>query len=198
MITGISIASFVLLTCFTFIFITTDKNSIYSSYNLYFNTQAPVLSAKKFGLLTTMGIDLNRTIFGFNEKAVEITIDNQKSNSATEEVEYNNLDIDFESLIANETNSTIVSMHKYFDSLEGTKKNDYTGMFEGKNVVFFLAESLDPIAIDPVLTPTLYKLANGGFNFTNYYSPKYPMSTADGEFRTEWSLISSRGSYDTL
>ena len=69
-------------------------------------------------------------------------------------------------------------------------------MFEGKNIVFFLAESLDPIAIDEQLTPTLYKLANSGFNFTNYYAPLYPASTADGEFRTEWSLISSRG--DTL
>ena len=87
-------------------------------------------------------------------------------------------------------------MHEYFSKLSGTKKNEYTGMFEGKNIVFFLAESLDPIAIDEELTPTLYKLANSGFVFNNYYSPLYPASTADGEFRTEWSIISSRG--DTL
>ena len=42
----------------------------------------------------------------------------------------------------------------------------------------------------------MYKLASSGFDFKNYYAPLYPASTADGEFRTEWSLISSRG--DTL
>ena len=195
--TGISFASYVLLTSLTFVFVNMDKKDIYSSYNLYFNTQAPVLSAKKFGLLPTMGIDINRTLFGFEEKSVEMVIENQKPNNA-EKAQYNIMDIDFEKLIANESNQKIVSMHKYFESLSGTKKNQYTGMFKGKNVIYMLAESLDPIAIDPVLTPTLYKLANSGFNFTNYYSPQYPQSTADGQFRTEWGLISSRGSYDTL
>lgn len=189
---------FLLLTGCTFIYIYTDKRDIYSSYNLYFNTQAPVLSAKKFGLINTMMIDLKNSIFGMEKKVIEINIDNKNSNSGNDTVSYNNLNIDFDSLIENETDTTILSMHKYFESLSGTKKNEYTGMFKGKNVVFFLAESLDPLAIDPVLTPTLYRMANSGFNFTNYYSPKYPASTADGEFRTEWSLISSRGASDTL
>lgn len=197
-INSISYVAFIFLVSLSFLYMNVDKKNIYSSYNLYFNTQAPILSTNKFGLLTTMTIDLQRTIFGMQKKVVEITVDNQKSNSVSEEYEYNNLDIDFDSLIENETDDTIISMYKYLDSLEGTKKNEYTGMFEGKNVVFFLAESLDPLAIDPVLTPTLYKLANSGFNFTNYYSPLYPASTADGEFRTEWSLISSIGNTFTL
>jgi phosphoglycerol transferase MdoB-like AlkP superfamily enzyme len=194
----IVIISFILLSASTFIYIFTDKKDIYSSYNLYFNTQAPILSAKKFGLANTMLIDLKRSIFGMKKKTVEINVDNDNTNSGNDSINYNNIDIDFDSLIKNETDKTIISMHKYFESLEGTKKNDYTGMFEGKNVVFFLAESLDPLAIDPVLTPTLYKLANSGFNFSNYYSPLYPASTADGEFRTEWSLISSIGNIYTL
>lgn len=196
LITSISLSAFVLLTSITFVCIDMDKVAIYSSYNLYFNTHAPILSSKKFGLLTTMGLDINRSIFGMVEKKVEIVVNNPKNESNSDKDFYNILDIDFEDLITHEDDETIVSMHKYFDSLEGTKKNKYTGMFKGKNVVFFLAESLDPIAIDKELTPTLYKLANSGFNFTNYYSPLYPASTADGEFRTEWSLISSRG--DTL
>lgn len=196
LITSISLSTFVLLTSITFVCIDMDKKAIYSSYNLYFNTHAPILSSKKFGLLTTMGLDINRSIFGMTEKKVEIVVNNPKNESNIDKDFYNILDIDFENLVTHEDDETIVSMHKYFDSLEGTKKNEYTGMFKGKNVIFFLAESFDPIAIDKELTPTLYKLANSGFNFTNYYSPLYPASTADGEFRTEWSLISSRG--DTL
>lgn len=189
-------------TCFTlfigisFSYIGNNRDNIYSSYNLFFNTHAPILSAKKFGLLTTMSLDLNRTIFGLKEKKVEIIIDNNETNSNEIKEEYNKMDIDFETLKENEEDENILMLHNYFSSLPGTKKNEYTGMFKDKNVVFILAESLDPIAIDMELTPTLYKLANNGFVFSNYYSPVYPASTADGEFRTEWSLISSRG--DTL
>ena len=195
-IVGLTIGAYIFSVAISLIFINVDKKAIYSSYNLYFNTHAPILSAKKFGLMTTMGLDLNRTLFGLEEKRVEIIIDNNNSDSSVIKETYNTIDIDFDSLIENEENETIKSLHEYFKNEEATKKNEYTGMFEGKNIVFFLAESLDPIAIDEQLTPTLYKLANSGFNFTNYYAPLYPASTADGEFRTEWSLISSRG--DTL
>lgn len=172
-----------------------DNNAIYSSYNLFFNTHAPILSAKKFGLLTTMNLDLERSIFGLKEKKIEIDIEKNEEDKPSED-EYNIIDINFDELLKNEKDESIKTLHNYFSNVTGTKKNNYTGMFKGKNVVFFLAESFDPIAIDKDLTPTLYKLANSGFNFTNYYAPLYPASTADGEFRTEWSLISSRG--DTL
>ena len=196
--TGITFAIFILFSSVCFGYVGLDNKAIYSSYNLYFNTHAPILSTKKFGLITTMGIDLNRLVFGMTEKKIEIVIDNEEKNEPIEEVKYNELEIDFNKLRENEEDEDIIMMHNYFESLEGTKKNQYTGMFEGKNVVFFLAESLDPVAIDKDLTPTLYKLSTSGFNFVNYYSPLYPASTADGEFRTEWSLISSRGDTHTL
>lgn len=196
--TGLCFFVFVLFSSICFAYVGIDRNGIYSSYNLYFNTHAPILSAKKFGLLSTMGIDLNRTVFGMEEKKIELIIDKTESESTEVKEYYNTLEIDFDKLRDNEDDESIVMMHDYFESLTGTKKNQYTGMFEGKNVIFFLAESLDPIAIDKDLTPTLYKLSNSGFNFTNYYAPLYPASTADGEFRTEWSLISSRGDTHTL
>ena len=195
-ITGVIAATFTLLVGVTYSYVGNNRDDIYSSYNLFFNTHAPILSAKKFGLITTMGLDFNRIIFGLEEKKIEILINNNEINSNEVKEEYNTLDIDFESLKENEEDENILMLHNYFSSLTGTKKNEYTGMFKDKNVVFILAESLDQIAIDMELTPTLYKLANSGFVFPNYYSPVYPASTADGEFRTEWSLISSRG--DTL
>ncbi len=195
-VTSLSFACYIFFLSISFSYIGTDRKAVYSSYNLYLNTHAPILSAKKFGLITTMGLDVNRTLFGLQEKKVEILVDNTPSSSPEIKESYNVLDIDFDKLKEDEDNENIVLMHDYFNSLTGTKKNEYTGMFEGKNVVLVLAESLDPIAIDKELTPTLYKLSHEGFDFTNYYSPLFPASTADGEFRTEWSLISSRG--DTL
>lgn len=185
---------FMLINC-SVMYLFFDNKAIYSSYNLFLNTHAPILSAKKFGLITTMSLDLERSVFGLKEKELEIDID-KNNDDVSDEDEYNVLDINFEELIENEEDETIKTLHTYFSSVTGTKKNNYTGMFKGKNVIFFLAESFDPIAIDEDLTPTLYKLASSGFNFKNYYAPLYPASTADGEFRTEWSLISSRG--DTL
>lgn len=195
-IKSLNVAIFFVFSSICLIFLGNDKKAIYGSYNLYFNTHAPILSAKKFGLINTMIIDLDRALLGMNVKTIEIVSSNDEPKEELLEKEYNKLDIDFDSLIENEDDEVINSLHNYFKALSGTAKNEYTGMFKDKNVVFFLAESFDPIAISEDLTPTLYKLSTSGFNFTNYYAPLYPASTADGEFRTEWSLISSRG--DTL
>ena len=71
------------------------------------------------------------------------------------------------------------------------ESNEYTGIFEGKNLIFVLAESLCPEAIDEKLTPTLYKMSQEGYYFTNFYAPLYPANTNDSEFITLTSLIPS-------
>ena len=55
-------------------------------------------------------------------------------------------------------------------------------MFEGCNLILITAESFSYLAIDPELTPTLYKLQTEGFNFTNFYTPYWDVSTSDGEY----------------
>lgn len=95
---------------------------------------------------------------------------------------YNSMDIDFNSLIANAPNSTIKDMHEYFSSLTPTKKNEYTGYFKDKNLIFMSLEGFSGKVIDPELTPTLYMMANNGFVFENYYSSCWGGSTATGEY----------------
>ena len=68
------------------------------------------------------------------------------------------------------------------NSDSGTLKNEYTGMFEGKNLILFMAESFNEIAVNKELTPTLYKLVNSGFVFENFYTPTI-YSTIGGEFQ---------------
>lgn len=95
---------------------------------------------------------------------------------------YNILDIDFDSLIANESDKDIKAMHQYFSKLSGTKQNEYTGYFEGKNLVFVSLEGFSHKAIIPELTPTLYEMANGGFVFKNFYNSVWGGSTSTGEY----------------
>ena len=42
---------------------------------------------------------------------------------------------------------------------------------------------------DPELIPTLYKMANEGFVFENYYQPSWVVSTSDGEYNLLTGLI---------
>ena len=102
---------------------------------------------------------------------------------------YNVLDIDFSGLASTETNKTLASMHQYFAAITPTQQNEYTGYFEGKNLILITAEAFSPYAINEELTPTLYKLANEGFVFNNYYQPDWTMSTTGGEFAVMTGII---------
>ena len=46
------------------------QNELYSAKNLYYNVHAPLLTSEKFGVLTTMRLDLQRLILGFEEKSI--------------------------------------------------------------------------------------------------------------------------------
>ena len=98
------------------------------------------------------------------------------------EIEYNVMDIDFSELNANESNQVIKDMHKYFESVQPTAKNKYTGKYKDYNLILITAESFSPYAIHKDATPTLYKMVNEGYQFTNFYTPIWEVSTSDGEY----------------
>lgn len=182
--------------------VNTNLDDIYSSKNLYYNVNAPTISAKNFGILTTMRLDLKRILFGFEEKNTltisEETLlkeENTNYDIRNEELRYNALNIDWQTLINNETDPSIISVYQYMSNQEPTKKNAYTGMFKGKNLVVFVAEAFTDLAINETITPTLYKLYSQGFQFNNFYTPLFPVSTADGEYMTDTSLIPEEGTW---
>lgn len=166
------------------------KGQLYSLNNLIYKTHAPMLTINKTGLLTMEVIDIYRYFFGFEEN---FDIKKGEVKNVSKKIEYNKLDIDFDKLIEESNDETIKSMHEYFSSLTPSEKNKYTGMFKGKNLIFITAEAFDTIAIDENITPTLYKIANNGFIFNNYYQPLYPVSTSDGEYMNVMSLIPKEG-----
>lgn len=165
-----------------------NKDNAYSPYVLYYNVNDVSLNMESLGVLNTFVLDVRRAVFGFEEEIIINTGLNGEIESSNNNVEepiaykYNNLDIDFESLIVNENNKTLKQLHEYFKSDTGTLQNEYTGMFKGKNLILFMAESYNEIAVNKDLTPTLYKLVNSGFVFENFYTPTI-YSTIGGEFQ---------------
>ena len=180
------------------LFVQFYDSGMYSLKRLYKETHAPMITINKVGLLSMEVLDLDRFVFGFEEKLYNINkpTDNKeetKKPEETEEIKYNVLDIDFDKLINEEENSMVKSMHEYFKNVTPTKQNEYTGIFKGKNLIYITAEGFDKIAIDENLTPTLYKLVNNGFVFENYYQPLFTVSTSDGEYMFLNSLIPKEG-----
>lgn len=49
-------------------------------------------------------------------------------------------------------------------------KNKYTGMFEGKNVIFVQLESIDKFLVTKEIMPTLHSLSKNSINFNNHFS----------------------------
>ena len=172
-----------------------NNEGFYSLKRLISKTHAPMLTIDKTGLFTMEMIDIERYIFGFNEEiySEQINVNNEEEKVPEVKIEYNTTDIDFDKLINDETDDKIKSMHVYFKNTAPSNKNEYTGMFKDKNLIFITAEAFDTIAIDEKLTPTLYKIANNSFIFKNYYQPLYPVSTSDGEYMNLNSLIPKEG-----
>lgn len=171
-----------------------DSKEIYSAKNLYYNKHVPNFSAQLFGIITTMRLDLERTLTNF-EETIDMTPSNIEKKHSKEEkvIQYNKLNINFEKLAEEANNNTIKNIHLYFNNASPSEKNDYTGIFKGKNLIEIVAEAFYPIAINKELTPTLYKLTHEGFHFTNFYTPLYYASTSDGEYTTLNSLIPKEG-----
>lgn len=101
---------------------------------------------------------------------------------ATEPISYNVTNLDLDALIASESDEEIRDMHAYFSQQIPTAKNEKTGMFQGYNLILLTCEAFSHLAIDPELTPTLYKMQTEGFHFTNFYTPIWGVSTSDGEY----------------
>ena len=72
-----------------------------------------------------------------------------------------------------EQRSRMKTVDAFFAKRGEKQANAMTGIFEGKNVVLVLMESMDDWMITEEDTPTLVRLMEEGINFTNFYTPFY-------------------------
>ncbi|MCE0488293.1 LTA synthase family protein [Ornithinimicrobium sediminis] len=189
-----------------------------SAYDMYYREQHPVASVDRLGLMTTMRVDLQRNLLGFEREQppppvvapVPQTPDpattdappgddeaqtsgDQAEPSEPAVVEHNVMDIDFEQLLAEAESEELRSLHEYFSQREPTAQNEHTGLFEGYNLIFLTAEGYSHLAVDPAVTPTLHKMTHEGFHFTDLYTPLWGVSTSDGEYVATTGLIPKSG-----
>ncbi len=182
---SLTVLSFVLAS----LLVTTS--SIYGPiYKTQYNFQSAV---GEFGLATGLRLDVKYLLFG-RESGFENTDSN--SNEPPPEdtpIEYgkNELDLDFAALDEG-ASSKIKSLNAYVSTLKASSKNEYTGLFKGKNLVLISAEAFTAEVIDPNLTPTLYRLANKGIQFTDYYQPS-SAGTTGGEYQNVFGMLPMAG-----
>ena len=157
---------------------------------------------EQLGIITMLRLDVKHSIFGVpdsgsapvdEEAASAVSGETSGQEPAQKEYPYNALDIDFSALKENASSSDSEWLSEYFDSLTPTRQNEYTGMFEGYNVIFITAEGFSGYMIDPELTPTLYRLSHEGFVFNNFYSTLHFTSTSGGEFQNITGLYPKAG-----
>ena len=150
----------------------------------YFFTDSRSTTAQtmeRFGVPMTFILELTRPEDTAGSIGVTLAVPETEETVPEETVIYNVLPLDFEALNAGTDNEKIIALNHYFSQVPGTNQNTYTGMLKDYNLIFICAESFSPAAVDPVYTPTLYRLAHEGFVFENYYST-FPNTTTDGEY----------------
>ena len=194
--------SLVMLLCFVLLYSGTlfgisrlDRdNDVYDAYVYHSDI---IDSIKNLGLVTTFTVDLTRmtreSLGLTNAIRIPDEVEEEEENEEPSDFLANALDIDFDALIANETDPVRKSMHEYFSKRIPTKQNEKTGLFKDYNLIVITAETFSRWAVREDITPTLYKLVHEGYYFTNFYTPLYTVSTLDGEYMGFTSLIPKSG-----
>lgn len=164
-------------------------------------------AVRGFGLNVGLGLDLVRSSEDTMEAEflVEPTLAPETEPSAPSDpagteateppvvYETHSFDLDFAALAEAEKNTRLASIHSYIAGQEPAMENEFTGLFEGMNLIFITAEAFSAEVIDPERTPTLYRLANEGVQFTDYYQPAWGASTTSGEFSNLAGLMPING-----
>ena len=154
-------------------------------------------SINHLGVLTSLNVDLTRYVregLGLeNANRIPEIIDEEEPEAPSPVFAFNQLDIPFETLIANEKNPTLKAMHEYFYSQNPSQQNEKTGIYKGYNLIYITAETFTRWSVRQDITPTLYKLVNEGYYFPNFYNPLFTVSTSDAEYMGITSMLPKSG-----
>ncbi|MBR6549295.1 MAG: LTA synthase family protein [Clostridia bacterium] len=168
-------------------------NDVHSlTYTNQYNFQGAV---ETFGLYSGLQLDMESVIFGDSDDAFETpgsmvvpTVPGaDKPSDESIEYGYNQMNLNLSG-----GSDRIKDLNEYVSLQTASRKNKYTGMFKGKNLIFISAEAFTGAVISPELTPTLYRLATKGINFTDYYQPD-SAGTTGGEYQNIFGMLPTSG-----
>ena len=165
-----------------------------SNYSLWLYPENSNLTVNNYGVVVYIFLDIKNQITGITSEDI-LLLENKELEEKPQEEEpvtdYTRIidDTAWKTLIDNTTNSTYNAVNNYLINRSITPKNEYTGLFKGKNLIIILMESVNEIAIyNKDYFPTLYKMYNEGISFKNNYSPRNNCSTGNNEMTVLTSL----------
>lgn len=159
---------------------------IKSNKKLFKNPDVPTVAVNQFGTTMFGLLDLKSFLLPSEDEYNIYEVDKEKE----EETISREVSPYLEEISNTEINKKYTSLNKYFASQNVTDYNDYTGMFEGKNVVVILMESVNEAFINEEYFPNFTSLYNNGWSWTNTYSPRNSCATGNNEFSAMTGLYS--------
>lgn len=172
-----------------------DTAGAMSVSRLYTTDFISNLAASRFGMLTTFRLEARNAIIGPLPSVKEELPPAPAQPIVQPEAEAQVMQFDFAALAEETDDAALQQLYRYFGSVIPSTENEFTGRFAGKNLIFLTCESLWKYAIDPELTPNLYRLSQEGFQFTDFYNPIWGVSTLDGEYVNLLSLLPVTGTW---
>ena len=179
------------LWCLIVLILPLSGTADYSAYGVYHSRYTDTdTAAAKLGALPNFIVELKCSIFGSSDTKEDPFVSDELVEEAEEmipeaiaaPVAYNHYDgLYFSDLKKLSDDKTINALCDYLAGQPATRQNEYTGLFEGYNLIYICAESFSSLAIDEEVTPTLYKLANNGIVLNNYYN-SFKNTTTNGEY----------------
>lgn len=163
-----------------------NKLQIKDNIKLFIYPDVPTVAVNQFGTTVFGILDFKNFLFPANEdySVFYMQIPDEPIVVSREVSE------SLENIAKEETNKKYVNLNNYFSSNNVTDFNEYTGMFEGKNVVVILMESVNEAIINEEYYPNFYKLYSEGWHWENTYSPRNSCATGNNEFSAMTSLYS--------
>lgn len=171
------------------------ESSVIELTELYQNPYIPELALVQLGLSQFIQQDLKSLVFKKPVPIPEVPLEVTPSEPVVVVPSFERVidDTVWTALMMSETNETLKGIDAYLMRRPLTQKNEFTGLFKDKNLIYIMVEAFDFMAIDEVLTPTLYKLTQDGFYFDHFYSPQYSCATGESEFIGLTSLVPRTG-----
>ena len=154
---------------------------------LFKNPTMPNIAISQFGVETFALLDVSTLIMPDSSDEVSYEVEEQ----VVVEEDYRRIidDSEWVALNEKETISDYKKLNNYFMSKTITPKNEYTGMFEGKNLIIIMIESGSNVLLNyPEYFPNITKLYNEGWAWDNAFSPRNACSTGNNEMSGITSL----------
>ena len=176
-----------------------NKLQTTTSLALFKKPSYPSLVVGDFGFIGFGILDIKEYFFPGKEQDIIINYnpDNVELNpdpSENEEDKYHSqISIDNEiwkKIIEDEKKNSYNNLNKYFISNKTTNTNEYSKMFEGKNLIVIMVESGSNLLLNEEYYPNFAKIYNEGWSFKNYYSPRNSCSTINNELSGMTGLYS--------